>query len=122
MKRGLIFLCLMALLSVSSYPQNSATGGGNIIGGGSLSSIPTHSVTLSWVASASSGVIGYNIYRSQTSGGSYTKLNSAVIAGVSYIDAGVSAGQTYYYVATAVGQGNTESAYSAQVSASIPIP
>ncbi len=122
MKRGLTLLCLLALLSISSYPQNSATGGGNIIGGGSLSSVPTHSVTLTWAASSTSGVIGYNIYRSQTSGGPYTKINSTVIAGTSYADANVSAGQTDYYVATAVGQGSVESAYSSQVSAVIPTP
>src|SRR5579875_1578190 len=122
MRKELILLCLLALLSISSYPQNSAIGGGSIIGGGTLSSTPTHSVTLTWVASPSSGVIGYNIYRSQTSVGPYTKLNNTVIAGTSYSDITVSAGQTYYYVATTVGQGSVESAYSSQVSALIPTP
>lgn len=83
----------------------------------------THGVTLNWGASASQNVQGYNLYRSSTSGGPYTKLNTTgVITGLSYTDSAVSAGLTYYYVATTVDISNNESAYSAQATAAIPTP
>jgi hypothetical protein len=61
-------------------------------------------VTLSWAPSTSAGVSGYHVYRAVTSGGPYTKVNSALNVGTSYLDTTVRAGQTYYYVATPYGQ------------------
>jgi hypothetical protein len=78
-----------------------------------------HSVTLSWSDSAS-GLSGYNVYRSTTSGTGYAKINSSLDATTSYVDTAVVAGTTYYYVVTAVNSSGNESAYSAQVSATIP--
>ncbi|MGH9453678.1 MAG: hypothetical protein ACRD2O_06865 [Terriglobia bacterium] len=83
---------------------------------------PPHYAALSWTVSTSQGILGYNVYRSLTSAGPYTKLNSSLVSGTSYVDSTVAAGQTYYYVATAVGPGNIESAYSNQASATIPSP
>jgi Abnormal spindle-like microcephaly-assoc'd, ASPM-SPD-2-Hydin len=80
---------------------------------------PSHSAALSWTASTSA-VIGYNVYRGTESGGPYTKLNSSVIAATNYTDSTVQAGQTYYYVVTAVNSSDIESVYSNQVSAAIP--
>ena len=79
-------------------------------------------VTLTWTASTSSGVSGYNVYRGTASGGPYTKVNSALIVGASYLDTTVQAGQTYYYVATALDGSSNESGYSNQVLAVIPSP
>ena len=81
-----------------------------------------HSVTLSWVASTSSTVVGYNIYRGTVSGGPYTMINSTPNASTSYTDTSVTAGQTYYYVVTAVDGSGNESAYSNQVQAIVPTP
>jgi hypothetical protein len=82
-----------------------------------------HTATLSWTASSSSNVTGYNVYRGTTSGGPYpTKVNSALITGLSYVDTTVQAGLTYYYVATAVDNGANESDYSNQAPAVIPSP
>jgi len=78
-----------------------------------------HSVALTWTASTST-VIGYNTYSGTTSGGPYAKLTSAPEASTAYTDSTVQAGQTYYYVVTAVNSANEESAYSTQVSATIP--
>ena len=78
-----------------------------------------HSAILSWTAS-SSVVTGYNIYRSATSGGPYTTLNSSLNASTTFTDMSVLSGQTYYYVVTAVNASNVESAYSNQVQAAIP--
>jgi hypothetical protein len=89
----------------------------------SLSGIGTtstqRSVALNWNASTST-VSGYNVYRSKVSGGSYTKINSALVPGVGYTDASVQSGTTYHYVTTAVDATGNESAYSNEVSAAIP--
>jgi hypothetical protein len=90
----------------------------------SLSGAGIHYVALSWTASATSGVVGYNVYRGTALGGPYpTQLNSSPIDGATYADATVVAGQTYYYVATAVASdGATESANSNEASAVVPSP
>lgn len=79
----------------------------------------SHSVNLSWNASISP-VIGYNVYRSTSSGGPYTKLNSSLISVTAYTDQTVQSGTTYYYVATAVNSGGRESIHSNQAVAVIP--
>lgn len=79
----------------------------------------THSVALTWNASAST-VSGYNVYRSTVSGSLYVKINPSLNPGLSYTDAAVQNGTTYYYVTTAVDASGTESGFSNQVSAVIP--
>jgi hypothetical protein len=44
-----------------------------------------HHCLLAWVASTST-VNGYNVYKSFTKGGPYTKVNSALITTLSYTD------------------------------------
>ena len=44
-----------------------------------------HIVTLSWTAPISV-VVGYNVYRSATTGGPYVKLNATPVFGVGYVD------------------------------------
>jgi len=78
-----------------------------------------HSVALTWGASPST-VSGYNIYRSTVNGSSYIKINSSLLTGLTYNDASVQSGSTYYYVTRAVDAAGNESSYSNQVSASIP--
>jgi hypothetical protein len=80
---------------------------------------PQHSVTLSWSASTSA-VVGYNVYRGTASGGPYSRVNSGLDALTAYTDSTVQAGQTYYYVTTAVDGSNGESTYSNEVKAIIP--
>ena len=79
-----------------------------------------HSVDLSWNASTSKNVIGYNVYRGTTSGGPYTKINSVLDASTVYTDTSVDDGDTYYYVTTAVNSENEESVYSNEAQAIIP--
>jgi fibronectin type 3 domain-containing protein len=67
-------------------------------------------------------VTGYNVYRELASGGPYTKVNPSLIAGATYADNNVQAGQTYYYVSTAVDSSNNESVYSNEAQAVIPSP
>jgi fibronectin type 3 domain-containing protein len=77
-------------------------------------------VHLHWSASNSQRVTGYNVYRSLLSGKSYVRLNAVPIEGLNYEDAGVSSGQTYYYVATAVDAFGNESANSRELAIKIP--
>jgi hypothetical protein len=81
-----------------------------------------HSVTLSWTASTSSNIVGYNVYRASQARGPYTKLSPGPVAGTNYVDLTVATGQTYFYVTTAVDNGNNESAYSNQAQAVVPSP
>ena len=80
----------------------------------------THSVSLSWAASASSSVVGYDVYRASVSGGPYSKLVSDPVKVLDYTDSDVQAGAKYYYVVTSVDSSGVESAYSSQVSVTIP--
>jgi hypothetical protein len=101
--------------NASSSPALSLSGTGT--------PTPIHSVSLSWTASASPDVTGYNIYRGTASAGPYSKINSSLNAGTTYTDNSVADGQTYYYVSTAVNSNNQESAYSSPPQmATIPAP
>ena len=79
----------------------------------------THSVELSWAASTSAGVVGYNVYRAIPTGG-YSKLDSSIVTGLKYTDVTVTAGTTYKYVVTAVDSLGMESAFSLPISATVP--
>src|SRR2546426_498037 len=75
--------------------------------------------TLSWNPSPS-WPVSYNVYRGTQSGGPYQKLNSSPVSTTTYTDNSVLAGQTYFYVVTAVDSRNMESVHSNEVSATIP--
>jgi hypothetical protein len=79
----------------------------------------SHTVSLSWTPSSST-YSGFNVYRGTSSGGPYTRVDTSMVSSTSYLDAGVSSGQAYYYVATEVDTTGTESGYSSEVSAVIP--
>jgi hypothetical protein len=98
--------------AVNSPADESLTGNGAVAA--------QHSVTLSWAASSSTGVVGYNIYRSSVSGGPYARVTSGPDASLSYTDTAVNAGSSYFYVVTAVEGNGTESTYSNQARAVIP--
>lgn len=121
-----------AQFTVTFTPQGSGSASGTVSFTSNASNSPTvasltgtgiaaaYDVSLSWTASGSQNVTGYNIYRGTTSGGPYTKINSTLDPSTNYVDSAVADGQTYYYVTTAVNSGNAESAYSNQTQALIP--
>jgi hypothetical protein len=109
--------------AMGSVPSASVTVTSNA--GGLLVSLSgtgvQPSVSLSWTASTSSDVTGYYAYRSTTLGSGYVKLNpSSPVATEQYTDTTVQAGQTYYYVVTAVDSSDVESGYSSPATAVIP--
>jgi hypothetical protein len=74
-------------------------------------------ISLTWTASM--GATGYNVKRSTTKGGPYTRLAAATSTG--YTDTSVTNGTTYYYVVSALNAAG-ESADSAQASATPKAP
>jgi hypothetical protein len=95
---------------------NAALGGPCVVG-----TVLPHAVDLTWVASSSTGVTGYNVYRSSTTGGPYSLLNTALVTGTTFTDSAVQSGQTYYYVVKAK-SATEESGPSNEAVAVIPNP
>lgn len=69
-------------------------------------------VVVEWSTASELDTLGFNLYRSDTSDGSYTKINTALIPGstdpltggsYSYVDDQVQPGITYYYELEDVG-------------------
>jgi hypothetical protein len=106
-----------AVLSVT----DSATGSPQAV---SLSGTGSHDVILSWTASATADVIGYNVYRGSSPGGEgSTPINSTPVNGTGFTDETVTAGAVYYYTVTAVASdGVTQSSASNEASATVPSP
>ena len=92
-----------------------------------LGAIPTRAqngVRVSWTASSDAGgnpSLTYNVYRAGSCLGQLAKLNSAPVAGTSYLDKNVATGAVYCYQVTAVLNG-IESVPSNQVIAALPSP
>ena len=78
-----------------------------------------HVVDLSWKASTSTDVTGYNLYRSPD-GATWKKINPSLIASTLYADSTVANGSTYYYAATAVDTYGHESSKTTPVKVAIP--
>jgi len=78
-----------------------------------------HVVDLSWNASTSQDIAGYNVYRGPD-GTTWSKINAALVASTLYDDGTVSDGSTYYYAVTAVDIYGHESKKTAAVKAVIP--
>jgi hypothetical protein len=74
-------------------------------------------ISLDWGDSTATGLSGYNVLRSTTQGGPYTKVNDNLITASNYQDSNIQTGQRYYYVVQAVVNGIPASGNSAEVSA-----
>jgi fibronectin type 3 domain-containing protein len=82
---------------------------------------PLHTVTLSWKASTSPGVVGYDVYRRDKTSPTFGKINQNPIATTNCVDNFVQLGHTYYYyVVTANRPGVQESVGSNTATARIP--
>jgi hypothetical protein len=97
-------------------PTKSASAGVT-----ALVQVGQHAVNLSWNASTSVNIVGYNVYRGQVVSGPYSKINTGgLVASTLYSDTSVASGMTYYYDATVVDSSGHESAHSNQAQATIP--
>jgi fibronectin type 3 domain-containing protein len=89
----------------------------SVPGGIAKSTATSSSITLTWTASndPDSAVAGYDVYRSTSSGGTYTKVGTANTN--TYTDSGLTSNTTYYYELDAFDPSNNVSAKSGYVSA-----
>lgn len=78
-----------------------------------------HVVDLSWKASTTTDVVGYNVYRGPD-GKSWQKINSSVKDSTAYTDSTTADSSTYYYSTTAVDVNGKESKKSNIVHSTIP--
>lgn len=118
-------------LNLSGTPTNAATSSFTVSVKGCgrrvskvsynvvIQSAANHVVNLSWSASTSNDVSGYNVYRAPD-GVNWQRINSTLIASTVYSDSTVANGSTYYYAATAVDINGNESSKTAAVKAVIP--
>jgi len=104
---ALVLVILAPGLSV--FAQQTATT--------TLSIAVTHGAILTWTASTSVGVTGYNVYRGTVSGGPYVLLRS--VNALTYTDTTGTSGSTYFWDVNSVQSGN-ESVHSNEVSATFP--
>ncbi len=73
-------------------------------------------IDLSWKANYEADIAGYNVYRGETSGGPYERLNTSLVSDTIYLDTDPEC-IWYYYVVTAVDTQDLESDYSLEISA-----
>lgn len=104
-----------ATLTVTSNSTASAITEA-LVGTGSAP--PSHQISLSWDASSSSAISGYNVYRStyNSACGSFSKINATLDTTTVFTDISVADGASYCYATTAVDSSGTESGYSNVVS------
>ena len=82
--------------------------------------VPFHVVNLSWNASTSQNIAGYNVYRG-ADGVNWQRINSGgLVASTLYSDSTASNGSTYYYAATAVNISGVESPKSTDLQVTVP--
>ncbi len=73
------------------------------------------SITLGWNANSEPDLYRYEVWRSNTTGGPYTKLANVLAGTTQYVDTAVSTGVTYYYVLTAQDTSFNRSSNSSEV-------
>ena len=108
-----------ASANISFFTSSSTSASQTASGSGAA---VQHTVDLSWNASTSTSVVGYNVYRGTAAAGPFFKINPALNASMNYTDSTVQSGQTYYYMTTAVDSAGVESTYSNQAPAVVPFP
>jgi parallel beta-helix repeat protein len=74
-------------------------------------------VALGWNANTEPDLAGYNVYRSTSQTGSYTKQNSSILTLTALTQTGLVNGTTYWYRVSALDKSGNESPQSAAVSA-----
>jgi hypothetical protein len=118
-------------LNLTGTPKNAATSSFTVkatdCGGDTsqraykivIQATENHVVDLSWKASTSSNVAGYNVYRSPD-GATWKKINASLIASTLYSDSTVSNSSTYYYAATTVNISGHESNKTSPIKVVVP--
>jgi hypothetical protein len=116
MRRTLLVQILLLLATFhTALAQAPAPSTGLVIISGDKS------VILHWDPNTETNLLGYDVYRSLSSDGPFTVLNSGVVTTLGYCDLNVNDGQTYYYQITATNTDSEGSLPSATMS-TVPNP
>ncbi|MCU1242059.1 MAG: glycoside hydrolase family 16 [Candidatus Acidoferrum typicum] len=120
-------------VDVNFAPKSAARQTGSLkvssAEGGSLLTIPLtaggappsqSTVKLNWEESPVT-VAGYVVYRSAEASGPYMRVSSSAVPSAEYVDTGLAAGHTYYYVVSSLDADQVESEYSPPISATVPV-
>jgi len=78
------------------------------------------SLALTW--QPNSAAAGFNVYRSPSKAGPYTKINNSPVSGASFADRGLSANTTYHYEISAIAPTGSESARTPILGSTAPAP
>ena len=109
-----------AILTIVSNASNSPASV-SLTGDGVTAPPVQHTVHLTWDPSTSV-VAGYRVYRSTVSGNFGNPLYMPPVDVLTYDDATVASGTTYYYTVTAVDSAGVESVHSNPATAAVPTP
>ncbi len=99
--------------ATATRPDTTAPG---VLGGVTASASAT-AITVGWTASSAADLDGYTVYRAASATGVYTKLNTTLVTGTSFVDSAAPVGATSYYQVTATDLAGNESVRSATASA-----
>lgn len=105
------------VVQVTGCGVHSADASFNVVIQGT--STPDYVVDLSWSASTSGDVAGYNVYRGPN-GTTWSKINSSLVGPTLYSDSTVASGTKYYYATTAVNASGDESSKSTPIEVTVP--
>ncbi|HEV7300165.1 MAG TPA: malectin domain-containing carbohydrate-binding protein, partial [Tepidisphaeraceae bacterium] len=83
--------------SAPATPRNLVASGGD------------QGVSLTWTANTESDLAGYDVYRSDSSNGTFTKLNGSRVVSTTFVDVNAPAGVVSYYRVRAVDTSGLES-------------
>jgi len=116
-KWGTVGLSLLALVLFGIWTWSTGTESS-----AASQSVPQkeHTVTLRWKASTSK-VDGYNVYRSESPGGPFERINADLVKDTTFLDPDAKSGVTYYYAVRSV-VGKVESKDSNHAEAAVPVP
>jgi hypothetical protein len=112
-------------MAESNESNNTLSTSMTVTSGGAPPAAPTNlsasagkkRVTLNWVQSTSPNIRQNKIYRSTTGSGGPYSLRATISATTSYTETGLTSGQQYFYVVTAVNSSGQESGFSAYIGA-----
>lgn len=79
-------------------------------------------IALNWSNSPAQDLAGYNVFRSTTASGPFSRINTSLVLTSDYSDTGLVNGTRYYYVVTAIDLAAQESNPSASVFATAGVP
>ena len=103
-------------LSPAELPEGSSTDDAQPVSCSAPAGL-LGTLDISWSPHPNPDVVGYNVYRSLTSGGPFEKVNVDLVTNTTYRNSGLDSDKKYHYVITAVDRFGNESSNSVEVSA-----